>query len=278
MKIYLKKDLVKELDTDALLAYTALRSIYHKGEEEFYVSVNMLCYRLVGDCSYTRTFKDSVASGLNNLVCRNLIVVREQISKTEFIVNGEGLYFEDDYFVGIDLEYIRLACSVSDRIDRGCLVKFLLVMVGTFNNDTARYQDYAFGGRTGFVGFMPISYIAQEAGISEQSALSYITILEDNNIIYVYRHGHTYYDEVNECLKTINNNYGLYEDRKDIIRFGDNVSKMHGFESKTSIQRRANANRRRSLAAKYRAMCNGKAYNEIETQEIYEYINSRSKE
>jgi hypothetical protein len=278
MKIYLKKDLVKELDTDALLAYIALRSIYHKGEEEFYVSVNMLCYRLVGDCSYTRTFKSSIVNGFNNLVCRNLVVVKEQISKTEFIVNGQGLYFDDDYFVGIDLEYIRLACSVGDRIDRGGLVKYLLMMVGTFNNDAYRYQDCTFGGKKGFVGFMPIGYIAQEAGISEQTALSYNTILEDNNIIYVYRHGYTYYDEVDECLKTINNNYGLYEDRKEIIRFGDNVSKMHGFESKTNMQKKANANRCRSLAAKYRAMCNGKEYSTQEMQEIYEYINSRTKE
>ena len=125
MKIYLKKDLVKELDTDTLLTYTALRSIYHKGEEEFYVSINSLCYRLFGNISYTRTFKDSIMRGFNNLVDRGMVVVKEQINKTEFIINGEGLYFENEFFIGIDLEYIRLSCNCNTRVDRGGLVKYI---------------------------------------------------------------------------------------------------------------------------------------------------------
>ena len=73
MKIYLRKDLIKDLDTDALLVYVALRSIYHKGEEELYVSINMLCYRLYGNVNYTRTFKASIITGFRILDVSGII-------------------------------------------------------------------------------------------------------------------------------------------------------------------------------------------------------------
>ena len=269
MKIYLRKDLVKELDTDALLVYIALRSMYHKGEDEFYVSVNSLCYRLFGNCTYTRTFKDCIARGLSTLVERGMVLVKEELNKTEFIIDAQGLYFEDCFFIGIDLEYIRMACNVRSRVDRGGLVKYLLTMVGTLCNDPYKFQDVQVRHIKGLVGFMPISYIAQESGISEQTALSYNTILEDEKIIYIYRHGHTYQD-IDGNIKSINNNYGLYENKKEILAYASGFARMQGYTVHDG-----DANKRRSLAAKYNAMKKGKQYSEEEIREILEYINSK---
>ena len=181
MKIYLRKDLVKELDTDALLVYVALRSMYHENEEEFYVSINSLCYRLFGNISYTRTFKDCIVRGFSTLVERGMVVVKEEINRSEFVINAQGLHFKECFFIGIDLEYIRMVCNISSRVDRGGLVKYLLTMVGTLCNDPYKFQDVQVRHIKGHVGFMPISYIAQESGISEPTALSYNTILEDNH-------------------------------------------------------------------------------------------------
>lgn len=269
MKIYLRKDLIKELDTDALLVYIALRSMYHENEEELYVSINMLCYRLFGNISYTRTFKDCIIRGFSALVQRGMVVVKEEINKSEFVINAKGLYFKDCFFTGIDLEYIRMALTVDCRVDRGSLVKYLLTMVGTLCNDPYKFQDVQVRNMKGQVGFMPISYIAQESGVSEQSALSYNTILEDAKIIYIYRHGHTYQD-VDGTVKTINNNYGLYEHKEHILAYANGFARMHGYTANES-----NANKRRSLAAKYNAMCKGKEYSEEETKEILEYIKSK---
>ena len=270
MKIYLRKDLVKELDTDSLLVYVALRSMYHENEEEFYVSINSLCYRLFGNISYTRTFKDCIVRGFSTLVQRGMVVVQEEINRSEFIINAKGLYFKDCFFIGIDLEYIRMACAVDARVDRGSLVKYLLTMVGTLCNDPYKFQDVQVRHMRGEVGFMPISYIAQEAGISEMTALSYNTILEDNKIIYIYRHGHTYYDEYSETIKSINNNYGLYENKSHILAYASGFARMQGY----TLQQ-GDANKKRSLAAKYNAMLKGKQYSEEETKEILEYINSK---
>lgn len=274
LKVYLRKDLVKDLDTDALLAYIALRSIYHKDEEEFYVSINMLCYRLFGDTTYTRAFKDSVINGLNTLVDRNLIVVKEKISKMEFVLNGQGLYFENVFFIGIDLEYIRTACHVDARVDKGGLIKYLLTMVGTLCNDPFYYQGCEFEHMKGTIGFMPISYIAQEACVSEATALSYNTILENEKIMYIYHFRHTYYDEIKERIKTLNNVYGLFEHRDNVLKFAKGMSARYNVPFTVHKQ---DANKRRSLAAKYNAMCRGKQYSEEETKEILEYIKSKER-
>ena len=273
MKVYLRKDLVKDLDTDALLAYIALRSIYHKDEEEFYVSINMLCYRLFGNTTYTRAFKDSIVSGFNALVRRGVVVVKENINKMEFVINGEGLYFENEFFIGIDLEYIRIACAVSARVDRGSLVKYLLTMVGTLCNDPRYFQGCEYEHMKGTIGFMPISYIAQEAGVSEQTACTYNTILEDNKIMYIYRFHHTYYDEIQERVKSLNNLYGLYESKKDVLKFARGAAAKYGVDFKDS----RDADKRRSLSMKYNAMQKGKKYSEEETKEILEYIKSKER-
>ena len=272
MKIYLDKDLVKDLDTDALLVYVALRSIYHKGEEEIYVSINMLCYRLYGNVVYTRTFRDSIIHGFSTLCARGIIRVEEQINKTEFIIDAKGLFFENKFFVGIDLDCVRRICNCSGRVDRGSLLKYLLAMVGSIDQSSSMF-GYK---KKGFVGYMPIVYIAQQAGVSEQTALSYNTILEDCQVIFIYRHGRCYVDEDTGEIRTINNHYGLFEDKDMIIKFGDEYDKMHGFEPLTNIKMRAKANNRRSLAAKYRALCNGTEYTKEEAQEIYDYIHSEN--
>lgn len=271
MKVYLKKDLVKSLDTDALLVYVALRSMYHENEEEFYVSVNSLCYRLFGNCTYTRTFKDCVVCGFGTLVKRGMVVVKEELNKTEFVVDAKGLHFKDCFFIGIDLEYIRMACNVNVRVDRGSLVKYLLTMVGTLCNDPNYFQGCEYEHMKGKIGFMPISYIAQESGISEQTALSYNTILEDNKIMYIYRFHHTYYDEIQEKIKSLNNLYGLYESKKDVLKFARGAAAKYDVPFKGTND----ADKRRSLSMKYNAMKKGKKYSEEETKEILEYIKSK---
>lgn len=273
MKVYLRKDLVRDLDTDALLAYIALRSIYHKDEEEFYVSINMLCYRLFGNTTYTRAFKDSIVSGFNALVHRGMVVVKENINKMEFVINGAGLYFENEFFVGIDLEYIRIACAVSARVDRGSLVKYLLTMVGTLCNDPKYFQGCEFEHMKGTIGFMPISYIAQEAGVSEQTACTYNTIFEDNKIMYIYRFHHTYQDDLYK-IKSFNNIYGLSEHRDNVLKFAKGMSARYNIPFTVYKQ---DANKRRSLAAKYNAMQKGKQYSEEEVQEILEYVQEKER-
>lgn len=274
MKVYLRKDLVKELDTNALLVYIALRSMYHKGEDEFYVSINSLCYRLFGNISYTRAFKDSIVSGFGALVERRMVVVKDQINKTEFIINGEGLFFEKCHFIGIDLEHIRMALAVDSRVDRGSLVKYLLTMVGTLCNDPLYFQGCEYEHMKGTIGFMPISYIAQESGISEQTACTYNTILEDNNIMYIYRFHHTYYDEIQEKVKSLNNLYGLYENKKNVLKFARGCAAKYDIPFVADAR---DADKRRSLSMKYNAMQKGKQYSEEETKEILEYIKSKER-
>jgi hypothetical protein len=274
MKVYLKKDLVKELDTNALLVYVALRSMYHENEDEFYVSINSLCYRLFGNISYTRAFKDSITSGFSTLVERGLVVVKNQINKTDFIVDAKGLYFKDCFFIGVDLEYIRMACNVNSRVDRGSLVKYLLTMVGTLCNDPYYFQDCEYKHMKGTIGFMPISYIAQESGVSEQTALSYNTILEENGVVYIYRFNHTYYDEIQEKVKSLNNLYCLSEHRDNVLKFARGTAAKYNIPFTAYKQ---DADKRRSLTMKYNAMQKGKQYSEEETKEILEYIREKER-
>jgi hypothetical protein len=272
MKVYLRKDLVKDLDTNALLTYVALRSMYHENEDEFYVSINSLCYRLFGNISYTRAFKDSIARGLSTLVERGMVVVKDKINSTEFIINAQGLYFKDCFFIGVDLEYIRMALACDSRVDRGSLVKYLLTVVGTICNDPKYFDDVQTRHMKGTIGFMPISYIAQESGISEQTACTYNTILEEQKILYIYRFNHTFYDDYYCQIRSMNNMYGLYEHKDNVLAYAKGAARKYGAKFNDG-----DANKRRSLAAKYNAMQKGKQYSEEETKEILAYVREKER-
>ena len=163
---------------------------------------------------------------------------------------------------------MALACD--SRTDRGGLVKYLLTMVGTLCNDTKYFQGCEYENMVGKIGFMPISYIAQEAGVSEQTAITYNGILEKNGIMYIYHFNHSFYDEGYREIRSMNNVYGLIEDKYDVAKYARGAAAKYGIDFKGI--KNDDADKRRSLGMKFNAMRKGKVYSPEETKEIYDYV------
>ena len=91
------------------------------------------------------------------------------------------------------------------------------------------------GGKRSFMGHMPVSYLAEQTGVTEPTVFKYNKILEDLKIIYIHRR---YYNSATNTRPS--NNYGRYEDKDLIMKVAaDDSDNMGNF--KRSVSARYNA-------------------------------------
>lgn len=274
--IYLSKKVCSnlELDNYAIGAYVALRSIYNVRKPIVYVSIAMLCYEIAGTAKYTRYFKEGIQSGIESLIQAGLISVKENISKGEYILDLSGLYIdngseseETEFYTMISQDELHKLYQIPGRHNKFALLRYFVLMVGSINQTDSVTVDGE--ERRNFVGYMGTEYLAQISGISYDVGLEYTSLLESAGILYVYRHRKML--KADEGIKSIKNHYGRYKDAKYIMEFAKQYE-QYQLNKKQIIAEKAESNKRRSLAQKYRRVENGFTYSEKEMQEIFEYV------
>lgn len=102
MEIYLNNDIIDDMQIsdEELSVYIALKSIYQSSRNKQYITYNMILYELVGNFSFKRSLYKKVKSAFESLVNKNLILIDNKVSASEFIVNLSGLYFTSDFTTG----------------------------------------------------------------------------------------------------------------------------------------------------------------------------------
>lgn len=284
--IFLKKEILNHelLNDNAISTYIALRSMYLQDRPITYVSINQLCYELFGNITYTRTMKEKIQDGLNQLIGQQIISVKDQIGKSEYLLDVSGLHIDSskgtkDYYTKVTLDEIRTIFNVTGRIDKCALAKFFVLTISTINyTETIRTIRGEFADIHNFVGFMPMSYLATIAGVADSVAGSYMAILERQQLLYVFRHTEYKWDIEKNKISSFVNKYGRYKDKEYIRMYAVNYENYSCISTVSKMQKRKDANKRRSLTQKYHSMCSGKKYSEKETQEILEFMYQKNQD
>ena len=282
MDIFLSKRHVEDLDMSkgAMAAYVALRSIYNNFCREIvYVSDRSLCFELYGNASWKRTIQEMVSKGLKELIELKMVNLVEK-KGTDYILDVSPLYIknvkeaksdeEKDYYVLITDEELHKIFNLPSSVDKASLLRYFLVMLGSINFN-ATYDDIRNGPLSNFVGYMPESYLAKITGITDTTAVAFTKLLEDQELIYVYRHVARYLEE-EQRFRRLNNNYGRFKDKEYIEKYAGNIDEING----GMTERLAGHNKKRSLKQKYNCMCNGKEYSLEDAKEIYDYIHTKN--
>lgn len=290
-KIWLNKYLVSEqvLTTDGVLAYVALRTIYNMNNTTDYISVNRLAYSLVGEMDYPKALTDSLARGIIELENGGWISVRKNLSTSksyEYIMDLEKLHIDTskDKFVIVNDEEIRhILTAKGDMTKKVRIVKYFVVLIGTFDNSPSMKTVAGFGNLVGKIGHMSQEYIAIQADNSVKSCQRYNEFLESNKLIYIYRSDDYFCRESiagNNELVQIGNCYSRYADRDVCREFASNYENLYGEEHKVIIsnKKKAKANKNRGLAQIYVQICIGNTdYSEEKIKEVYKYITNKNK-
>ena len=284
MDIFLDSKIVtnNKLSSNAIAAYTALRMIQNLGTNEYYVNIKLLAYQLSNNLMLGRKYMERLSDGLNELIIKKYIVVVANNADKDYILDISNLIIDNHsdanrdktFFVVIGAEEIHKIMNLDSRLDKISALRYFVCMISTINYN-ATYYDVMGNSYNNFVGFMTNDYIGSLCGVTSYTTYDkYNHLLEDNELIYIFRHSVMVRDEKGQ-LKNLPNHYGRYKDKELIIGYSVN---RENFElGEDTVDKRANESR--SLMQEYYCMVKyGTEYSEKETKRIHRYVHYRNQQ
>lgn len=287
MDIFLDSKVItdKTLSSNAIVTYTALRMIQNLSTNRYYVNIKLLAFQLTDDITLSRKYMERLSDGLNKLIIKKYIKVVTNNGEKDYILDLENLiidkYSDDNknktcktFFVVIGSEEIHKIMNLDSRLDKFSVLRYFMCMISTINHNAA-YYDVMGNTYNNFVGFMTNDYIGSLCGVTSYTTYDkYNHLLEENEMIYIYRHSILIRDEKGQ-LKNLPNHYGRYKDKELII--GYSVNRENYEIGEETIDKRANESR--SLMQKYYCMVKyGTVYPEKETKRIHKYVHYRNQQ
>lgn len=283
MDVFLDSKIVtnNELSSNAIAAYTALRMIQNLSTNKYYVNIKLLAFKLTDDIILSRKYMDRLSDGSNELITKKYIMVVANNADKDYILDIGNLIIDNHsdcnnkaFFVVITLEEIHKVINLDSRLDKFSALRYFMCMISTINYN-ASYYDVMGNTYNNFVGFMTNDYIGSLCGVTSYTTYDkYNHLLEENELIYIFRHSVMVRDEKGQ-LKNLPNHYGRYKDKELIIDYSVN---RENFElGEDAIDKRANESR--SLMQKYYCMVKyGTEYSEKETKRIHRYVHYRNQQ
>lgn len=284
MDIFLDSKIItnKELSSDAIAVYIALRMMQNLKTNKYYVNIKLLTFCLTDDIIISRKYVERLSKGLNELVVNDYVKIVVNNNEKDYILDISNLIIDthhnenDDklFFTIVTSEEVHKIMNLNSRLDKFSILRYFISMLSTINYN-ATYYDVMGKAYNNFVGFMANDYIGSLCGVTSYTTYDkYNHLLEENEMIYIYRHSILIRDEKGQ-LKNLPNHYGRYKDKGLIIGYSVN---RENFELGEDIVDKK-ANESRSLMQKYYCMVKyGTEYSEKETKCIYRYVHYRNQQ
>lgn len=196
MDIFLDSKIItnRELSSNAIAVYTALRMIQNLSINKYYVNIKLLAFQLMDDITLSRKYIERLSEGLSELVVKKYIEVITNIGEKDYVLNISNLIIDNysnenkTFFVIITSEEIHRIMNLNSRLDKFSILRYFMSMISTINYN-ATYYDEMGNTYNNFVGFMTNDYIGSLCGVTSYTTYDkYNHLLEDNELIYIYRH------------------------------------------------------------------------------------------
>jgi hypothetical protein len=225
---------------------------------------------------------ERLSDGLNELITKKYITIVANNADKDYILDISNLIINNrtdenkdkTFFVVIKSEEIHKIMNLDSRLDKFSILRYFMCMLSTINHN-ATYYDVMGKEYYNFVGFMTNDYIGSLCGVASYTTYDkYNHLLEDSELIYIFRHSVMLRDEKGQ-LKNLPNHYGRFKDKELIIGYAVN---RENFElGEDAVDKRANESR--SLMQKYYCMIKyGTEYPEKEVRRIYRYVHYRNQQ
>lgn len=240
------------------------------------ITQNQIEFYLTGEVSNRRRLSDYIKCGINELIDNNIIIKEHEVHK-HYILNCSNLWIDTktENFTKITFDEVQKIFQLSN-VNNFLLLRYFILLMSTITSSITVYLPNGdFKNRV--VGNFTIDYLAKLAGISERSVIEYNKLLEENNLLYVYRDNDFILDDENN-IKRLSNVYGRCCDSEFINEFANSKQKYNSSYRYVQTNKVA-ANNNRRLAQKYQQILkgNGERYSKTEIIEIYDYIVSQNK-
>ena len=243
---------------------------------EHCISYSQASYYLTGSTTYSKRFPIYIKNGIDALIQKE-VVRKIESSKSEYIIDCSSLWDDtkDTSFVIINFYEIRKIFQITD-CNSFQLLRYFLVLIGTISSSIDVWID-SLDHKSRVVGNMTIEYISDLSGISPRTIKEYNRILENNQLLYIFRQDDFLLSADDKNISRMANVYGRPDDKLYIDSYA-NSQKKEKKTYKWINSEVENANRKRKLAQMYNQIANGKGqkYSFEELQQVYDYIHSEN--
>jgi DNA-binding transcriptional regulator YhcF (GntR family) len=228
------------------LAYLGLRQIIKKDINNYFISIGLVSYHLVGKQIAPQLVTSSILLGLKGLL-KNKYIVTKELDKdrrsNEWILDLNKLQIDKvknkenkDFYSSVELDCITSILN-SDMKDKIPIIRFYCYLMTTVAKT---------GDKSG-VGFTSYQDMALYTGICRQTISKYMNRLEENKAIYIHRSNDCIVD--NGSIREIPNTYGDFANKDKIISVGKTHVENYGENAKRIRSSRQSTTR--SASAKY---------------------------
>ena len=219
---------------------------------------------------------DYIHCGLNELIESGIIKEIDTVKK-HYILDCSRLWVDTksiNYTV-ITFSEVKKIFTV-DTANKFSLLRYFITLMGTLSSKITVYLpngEY----KSRVIGNFTIDYLSDLSGMSKRTIIDYNKILEEINLIYIYRQSDFTLTAEND-IKRLVNVYGRYSDIDYINAFAFDQKK---YQNAYKYIKGNNdlANNKRRLAQMYQQLLRGKGekYSERQIIEIYNYVVSENK-
>ena len=150
MDVFLDSKIIsdKELSSNAVVAYTALRMIQNLNTNKYYVNIKLLAFQLTDDITLSRKYVERLSDGLNELIVNKYIEVITNKADKDYILDISNLIIDNNsdgskdktFFVVIDSDEIHKIMNLDSRLDKFSVLRYFMCMLSTVNY-SATYYD-----------------------------------------------------------------------------------------------------------------------------------------
>lgn len=256
--------------------------IQNLNTNKYYVNIKLLAFQLTDDITFSRKYMERLSDGLNELIVMKYIQIVTNKADKDYILDIGNLIIDNNsdvskdktFFVVIGSDEIHKIMNLDSRLDKFSVLRYFMCMLSTVNYN-ATYYDVMGKEYYNFVGFMTNDYIGFLCGVTSYTTYDkYNHLLEDSELIYIFRHSVMLRDEKGQ-LKNLPNHYGRFKDKELIIGYA--VGRENFELGEDAVDKRANESR--SLMQKYYCMVKyGTEYSEKETKRIHRYVHYRNQQ
>lgn len=172
----------KKLSTNGVLAYVGVNMCRSKFGARYMISIGELYYSLFGLDKFSKRQCQRLEEGLKELQDKDILVDVDELNFKVLLAEvNESIPKTKSFWVNVDSNDVRRILDITYQRNREVL-RYYILLLGLRNNDNKLEKKYKMRFVTS-----NLMMIASKTGLSTVTVGKYNDILEENEIIYIFR-------------------------------------------------------------------------------------------
>lgn len=296
MKFSLNTDIIRNstLSNYSIAAYIALKQLAQMSSitlcDTLHITASTipdtLCQKL--EHTVSQREKEGLQNGLQQLIDLKLITPLQTIihsRKCIYIFDTQSLLNDTDCFSDISNDqipkYFTSICTSEihsifaiNNIDNYALLRLFVVMASTLTVQKNRsYKNSKKSVLPNAIGTMTQQTLSVIANTNVKTVRKYIDVLEENNILYIYRHKTNVYKQ---STFSLSNCYGRFADKQCVIDCAQEREEKTNKSNSKKQHSQTQANNNRRLKQIYNNLLKGKTYSNEDIVSSFLYMQAKN--